>query len=83
MASIARSLRRIKNRSLTLEGVLEPDAAERVFREFGHDWREREISPNIQGFYSEPTFPVDGLIDGCGVAWSSAFAPPSTCWSIH
>ncbi len=45
MASIARSLQRIKNRSLALEGVLEPDAAERVFREHGHEWRERELPP--------------------------------------
>lgn len=45
MASIARSLQRIKNRPTALGGVLEPDAAERVFREHGHDWRERTLSP--------------------------------------
>ena len=40
--SIAGAVARIKD---DLAGVLDPAAVERVCRELGHDWRERELDP--------------------------------------
>ncbi|MDP9174663.1 MAG: IS4 family transposase, partial [Planctomycetota bacterium] len=45
MASIVDALSRIKNQPLGMEGILEVEAVEQVFAEYGHRWRDRTLGP--------------------------------------
>lgn len=45
MVSIARTVQRIKNQPLRIEGVLDAQLVEQVFADYGHHWRERTLGP--------------------------------------
>jgi hypothetical protein len=45
MASIAHALKRIKERPLSSDGILDGDAVDRVFADHGYRWRKRALGP--------------------------------------
>jgi len=80
MASIAAVLTRIKDRPLQIDGILDAEAVEEVFAEYGYCWRDRMLGPaqTIELFIRQV---MDGN-ESCGYVrqWAGGtFTPGAYC----